>query len=347
MAKVQGRHKGVKYFLIETARQLFDAGRGKSKHQAMQESYEKNRNRRVEAIYTYSTYSTYVEVVAKFGDFLKDEYGIRFEKDFRKLSTDELYACIDRYFEVQKNEKNLAKKTLEKHISGLYKILGAINPDIKEYFTADNRARWRDGVEKQDCDRYNRPDVIVENLHRINETAEAIAQLQRLTGARIGDVKKIHIDEEHQRVFIPKSKGGRNRYVYFDYFKEEFEKVKEYKEILDKALEEKRFAEIRENEYYQALRKACRKAGELYHGSYAFRYEWAQSRYEVIKELTQEEQESYYRRILEERGQSKKDIEKAMEDVKEKDAIAEAIISEELGHSRLDISREYLKLKGK
>jgi len=347
MAKVQGRHKGVKYFFIETAKVLFEAGKGKSKHQAMQESFEKNRNRRVEAIYSHSTYSTYKEVVAKFGDFLESEYNIRFEKDFRKLSTDELYACIDHYFEVQKNEEHLAKKTLEKHISGLYKVIGAIEPEIREFFTPENRMRWRDGVEKQDCDRYNNPDKIIENLHRINETAEAIAQLMRYTGARIGDVKKIQIDEENERVLIKRSKGGRDRAVYFNYFKEDFEKVKEYKEVLDRALEEKSFSEIRRNEYYNALKKACRMSDEIYHGSHAFRYEWAQRRYEVIRQLTQQEQEAYYRRILEDRHVSEKEIEKAMNHVREKDAVAEAIISEELGHSRLDISKEYLKLKGK
>jgi len=347
MAKVSGRHKGVKYFFIETTRMLFDMGRGKSKHAAMQESFEKNRNRRVEAIYSYSTYSTYKEVVAKFSDFLRDEYGIKFEKDFRKLSTDEIASCVDRYFEVQKEEKHLAKKTLEKHISALYKVLGAIDNDIRDHFTADNRAKWRDGVEKQDCDRYNRPDVIVENLHKINETAEAIAMLQRLTAGRIGDVKKIQIDEENKKVVIKRSKGGRDRAVYFDYFPHEFEKIKEYKEVLDRALEEKTFSEIRKNEYYNALKKACRKAGEEYHGSHAFRYEAAQRWYEVIKDLTREEQEQYYRRILEERHISNENIEKAMNHVREKDAFAVAIISEALGHSRLDISMEYLKLKGK
>ena len=55
----------------------------------------------------------------------------------------------------------------------------------------------------------------------------------------------------------------------------------------------------------------------------------------------------YYRRILEDRGISDENIEKAMEYVREKDAVAEAIVSEQLGHSRLDISKEYLKLKGK
>jgi len=229
----------------------------------------------------------------------------------------------------------------------LYKIVGFINPEVREYFNADNRAKWRDGVEKQDCDRYNNPDRIVENLKKINQTAHAIAQLQRLTGCRIGDVKKIQIDEENKKVYIPRSKGGRDRSVYFDYFKDDFQKVKEYKEILDRALEEKSFSEIRKEEYYDALKRACRKAKEPYHGSHAFRYEWAQRSYEVIKELTQEEQEIYYRKILEDRCVSEKDIQEAMERAREKDSLPEAIISEELGHSRLDISREYLKLKGK
>jgi len=347
MAKVQGRRKGVKYFFIETAKQLFEMGKGKSKHLAMQESFEKNKNRRVDAIYSFSTYETYKEIVAKFGDFLEKEYKIRFEKDFRKLSTEEIYNCVDRYFEVQKNEMHLSKKTLQKHVAGLYKVLGAIDPEITKRFDADSRVKWTDGAEKQECDRYNNPDRIVENLRRINETAYAIAQLQRLVGCRIGDVKKIRLDEENQRVIIEKSKGGRSRSVYFDYFKEDFERVKEYKEILDKALEQKSFSEIRKNEYYSALKQACRKAGEPYHGSHAFRYEWAQRTYEVIKDLPRVEQVEFYIRILEERGLSNKDILKAFEEVKQKDAFAEAIISEELGHSRLDISREYLKLKGK
>jgi integrase len=346
MAKVQGRRKGVKYFFIETAKQLFEMGKGKSKHQAMQESFEKNKNRRVDAIYSHSTYETYKEVLAKFADYIEKEYKIRFEKDFRKLSTDEIYTYIDKYFEKQKAD-GLAKKTLQKHVSALYKVLSAINPEITKRFDADSRVKWTDGAEKQECDRYNNPDRIVENLHRINQTAEAIAQLQRLVGCRIGDVKKIKIDEINRKVIIEKSKGGRSRSVYFDYFPQEFEKVKEYKEILDRALEQKSFSEIRKNEYYSALKQACRKAGEVYHGSHAFRYEWAQRTYDVIKDLPRVEQVEFYIRILEERGLSNKDILKAFEEVKQKDAFAEGVISEELGHSRLDISYEYLKLKGK
>jgi len=342
----RGRHNKVKYLFIRTADVLFEMGKGKSKHVMFQESYEKNKIRQSEAIHSHSTHDTYVEVVAKFGDFLSNDMGIKYEKNFWELSTDEVYVCINKFFEKEKAD-GLAKKTLQKHVSALFKILGAINPDVKEYFNADNREKWRDGVEPQDCDRYNNSDAIIENLKKIDETSYAIAELMRLTGARVGDVKKLMIDEKNQTVFFPKSKGGRNRFVYFDRFPDEFEKVKECKEILDKALEEKKFSEIRENEYYNNLRKACRKADDIYHGAHAFRYEFAQERHKEISQWTEREQKEYYLRILIERGQSQEDIKDAMKRVNEKNAWAEAVISEELGHSRLDISMEYLKLKGK
>jgi len=346
MAKeYRGRHNKVKYLFINTAKELFEMGKGKSKHQAFLESYERDRTRQSQAIHSYSTFCTYTEVVAKFGDFLYEK-GVKYESNFRELTADKVYEYIDEYFEKQKTD-GLSKKTLQKHISALAKILPHINPELKKFFNADNRMRWRNGKEPQDCDRYNNTDKILENLRKIDETSYAIAMIQLKTGARVGDVKKLTLDEENKRVFFPRSKGGRDRFVYFDRFQEDFETVKQCKQILDRALEQKRFSEIRENEYYQALRKACRKAGEPYHGSHAFRYQFAQELYEKIKEWAPQEQEEYYRRILRDRGKSEKEIKKAMNSVKEKDAVAEAIVSESLGHSRLDISRQYLKLRAK
>jgi rRNA maturation protein Nop10 len=286
-------------------------------------------------------------VVSKFADYLKKEHKLRYEKDFMQLSKEKLFDLVDKYFEYQRNVKKLSESTLEKHISVLNKILPPVRPETRKFFTPDNRAKWRDGVAKLEGDRYNNPDKIIVNLKNIGEVYEAIAQLQRLTDARIGDVNRMQIDEENQRVYFPRSKGGRDRYVYFEHFKEDFEKVKHYKEVLDKALEEKSFSDIRKNEYYRALERACEKTGEPYHGSHPFRYEAVQRRYEVISQLPQEEQENYYRKILEDRGKSEEQIEKALNSVRERDEVAVAIISEELGHSRLRISREYLKLKGK
>jgi len=344
---VQGRRNRIKYFLLQTVEELFNAGVNRSKHEIFQESYKRNETRESPFIHSYSTKTTYEKVVAKFADFLKEEYGLRYEKDFRKLSTDELFQCVDRYFEVQK-EEGLAQNTLEKHISGLKKVLCHVEPDLKEYFTPDVRAKWRDGVEKGEGDRYGNSDKIIENLHKINEVSAAIAELQRTVGCRVGDVKKIEIQEDERKVVIHGSKGGRDRTVYFEYFPEEqFERVKQSKEVLDRALEEKSFSEIRKEEYYRDLRKAVRKAGEPYYGSHPFRYEFAQNAYQVITQLPAEEQESFYRRILKERGKPEEDIQKAVEYVREKDSFGEAIVSELLGHSRLDISRQYLKLRAR
>ena len=344
--EMRGRRNRIKYFLLDITRALFNIGRGTSKREAMEASYEKYETRETEAIYSYSTFNRYEKAIAKFADFLRDEMNVKYERDFRRLSSDEACYCIDKYFEKQK-EEGLAQNTLEIHISALAKVLPTINREIKEYFTPENRSLWRDGVPVGDNDRYNDSNKVLENLRKIDETSYVVARLQLLTGARVGDVKKIAVNEANMSVHIEGSKGGRDRWVYYDYFPKEFEEVKELKQRLDEILQEKKFSEIRENEYYENLRRACRKSDEIYRASHAFRYEWAQDRYETIKELPKEEQEAYYRHILEERGKSDKEIEKAMNRVREKDAVDVAIISEELGHSRLDISMHYLKLKRK
>jgi len=175
-----GRNRSgkTKHLLISTTKALFNTGVNNSKREAFQENYKKTECSMSENIHSYSTVGRYETVVAKFADFLKEEYNLKYERDFRNLTTDELYTCVDTYFERQK-ERGLAQNTLEVHISALNKILGAIDPEIKEYFTGENRARWRDGVEKGDNDRYHRPDLIVENLKKIDETSHAIAELQR------------------------------------------------------------------------------------------------------------------------------------------------------------------------
>jgi len=342
MSSRRGRRNRIKHFLIETTKSLFEAGYGKSKYEAFQQSYYKDRTRRSDAIHSFSTENRYERVAANFADFLEQE-GVKYERDFRKLTTQEIYDYVDKYFEREK-EKGKSESTLKIHISALNKVLSTIDPKIKERFDADSRAKWRDGEARGYNDRYNDPEKIVENLAKISETSEAIAQIQRLSGCRVGDVKKIEVNEDERKVIVHGSKGGRSRTVYFDHFQEQFEELKRYKEKIDKALEERPFSEIRK-EYYKDLRKAVREAGEPYHGSHCFRHEWAQETYKVISQLPQEEQEAFYRRILEERGKSQEDIEKAMENAREKDAVAEYIISEELGHSRLDISLHYLKIR--
>jgi len=344
MASMRGRHNRIKYFFIETVKGLFEQGYGKSKYEAFQQSFNKDRTRRSNVIHSFSTLVSYETTAAKFGDFLS-KMGVKTERDFRKLSSDQVREYLDKYFEKQQQE-GLAKKTLERQISAINKLLGAIDSKFNGLFTPENRMQWRNGLEPGDNDRYNNPTRVAEELRKINEISHAVCQLQRLTGSRIGDVKKIRIDEENQRILIERSKGGRNRFVYYDKFQREFEEVKKYKEVLDKALQERPFSEIRK-QYYHDLRKACKRAGEPYKGSHSFRFEWAQERYDKISQWSKEEQIIYYYRILKDREKTEKEIMEAMERVAGKDAWGEAIVSEELGHSRLDISRHYLRIKAK
>jgi len=343
---VENRSQKAKYYLLGIVKSLADHGIGKSKREMMQATYRANRTRESPYIHSESTKNRYEKVIAKFGDFLREDMGIKYERDFKQLSADELYVCVDAFLEKEK-QQGLAQNTLELHISALSKVLTAVNPDIREYFDADSRARWRDGAPATELDRYNNSDKIIENLRKIDETSAAIAELQLTTGARVGDVKKLVIDEKDKSVYIPRSKGGRDRKIHFDKFEEQFERVKECKEILDKALQDKKFSEIREEQYYDNLRKACKESEELYKGAHCFRFEFAQETYKAISQWDKEEQEAYYRRILEERGKSEKDIEKTVKDVKERDLIAEAVVSECLGHSRIDISLHYLKIRRK
>ena len=344
MGTMKGRRNRIKHFLIDTVNSLFKPGM--SKHKIFQECREKEKPILSPYIHSYPTKIRYEKVMAAFGDFLSNEMGIKYERDFRKLSVDEVAVCLDKYFE-KEIEKGRAQNTLEIHISALNKILSTINPELQQCFNPENRAKWRDGAPVGDNDRYNNPQAIIENLKKIDETAYHIAEIQRLSGCRIGDVKKLEIDEEGMRAVIKGSKGGRDRNVYYKHFHSEFEKLKEHKQALDKILEDKKFSEIRENDYYNALRKACRGAGEPYRGSHPFRYEAVQYRHDVIKDLPKEEQEAYYLQILKDRGKSPKDIREAFDKVEAKNALPEAIISEELGHSRLDISRHYLKIRAK
>jgi len=337
----------IKHMLVSITKFLFEKGKGKSKYEEFQKSYDKDETRQTQYIHTYATENRYEKVAAKFADFLKEEFDLKYVRDFAQMTTEEIYVCLDKYFEKQRYDEQLAASTLKLHISALEKVLCTIRPSLREYFDSEARARWRDGVEKGDNDRYNNPDRVVENLHKIDKTSYAIAQIQRTCGARIGDVKKIVLNEEKRQVYIADSKGGRHRTIYYDHCPDKFQKLKEYKEILDIALQERKFSEIREEEYYKNLRKACRMSNEPYKASHPFRYEFAQEQYNLLKELPEQEQEQYYRHILREWGRSEKDIEGKMREVKEKDVVAEAIVSEFLGHSRLDISLHYLKIRRK
>ncbi len=149
---------------------------------------------------------------------------------------------------------------------------------------------------------------MIENLK--DPAHRAVAELQYLTGARVGDVKKIGIDEVGKRVLIHGSKGGRDREIDFSDRPDRFERVKELHRELQRHIEEKGWKEIRES-YDEDLKQAVEKSGEVYTGSHAFRVSYAVERVEELKA----------------KGLSDED--------------ADRVLTRELGHNRLEMSRYY------
>ena len=72
---VQNRSQKAKYYLLQVVKSLADKGIGKSKREMMQATYRANKTRESPYIHSNSTAVRYEKVIAKFGDFLKNEIG--------------------------------------------------------------------------------------------------------------------------------------------------------------------------------------------------------------------------------------------------------------------------------
>lgn len=271
-------------------------GRGRSKR----EVYEEHGGRSP-YIHSYSTRNRYLGVAKDF---------VKWERERGVNRVDKVsYEDVREYLE-EKIDRGVSEKTLKVNMSALRKFFGAVGrDDIARRIGEDYQEIYSQGRPSGRALAYTDPKRVISNLkdpaHRV------VAELQYLTGARVGDVKKIRIDEERKVVEIPRSKGGRDREIDFSDRPDKFERVKELREELDHHLQEREWKEIRET-YHEDIRESCKKVGEVYTGSHSFRVNYAQERFE---ELTEE------RRFSEEE--------------------ADRVLTQELGHNRLEMSRYY------
>jgi len=141
---IKGRRNRIKYLFIETAKSMYEEGKYKSKHIIMEENYRKYNIRETHLIHDYQTYTEYKDILVMFAHFLTVNCNIKYEKDFRKLSKEELYDCIDKYFEYLKGVEKLSQDTLVKHISALSKVLAPIRPEVTDFFIPENYTKWCD-----------------------------------------------------------------------------------------------------------------------------------------------------------------------------------------------------------
>jgi len=287
------RNSGLTYALKYAAK-LLKEGIGISKH-----SVYKSMGGRSPLIHSYSTFNRYMGIAKEFVNWAKEQGINRLDK----VQYDHV-----RDFLLSKAEY-CSMKTLKVNASALKKFFTTVGrTDISEQIKKDYQDIYSQGRSPSRALAFAHPEKVISLLKE--EVHKVVAELQLLTGARIGDVKKIQVLPESKKVVILKSKGGRTREIDYSDRPEKFERIRELIEALKERLKTSSWKSVREG-YYKDLRQAVLRSGEVYTGSHAFRVNYVKER---LKELRAQ-------------GYS------------EKEALQK--IEHEIGHSRIEMSAYY------
>jgi integrase len=255
------RKSGLKYALSYVS-EIWRQGIGLSKR----EIYRINEGRSP-VIHSWSTFNRYTGIVKDFVKFCVEEKGV---SKLKHLS----YETAEEYLN-RKIERGCSLRTIKLNASALSKFFDTVGrSDIVEGLRENYQSLYSQAREAGKARPFSNPYRVINNLKE--PVHKVIAELQWRTGARIGELKKMEIDKERQRVIIHKSKGGKTREIDFSDRPEKFERICELKRELEQHLKERGWREIRGSgggvgSYYQDLKQAVKRAGEVYSGSHAFR----------------------------------------------------------------------------
>ena len=90
-------------------------------------------------------------------------------------------------------------------------------------------------------------------------------------------------------------------------------------------------------DYYEDIKRACEETEQEYHASHGFRYEYAQNR---IEELRNNKEELKY---LLDKYNADEETKECVNDESKIDRAADYVLTQELGHNRLSMSRYYYR----
>ncbi len=268
------RNSGLTYALKYAAKVL-KQGIGVSKH-----SVYKSMGGRSPLIHSYSTFNRYMGIAKEFVNWAKEQGINRLDKV--------KYGHV-RDFLLSKAEY-CSMKTLKVNASALKKFFETVGRvDISVQIKKDYQEIYSQGRNPSRALAFAHPERVIsllkEDVHKV------IAELQLLTGARIGDIKKIQVLPEAKKVIILKSKGGRTREIDYADRPEKFERIRELTEALNEHLKTSSWKSIREG-YYKDLRQAVLRSGEVYTGSHAFRVNYVKERLKELKSQGYSEREA-------------------------------------------------------
>jgi len=315
----------VRYVLKHVLDDLYSLGKGTKRGQLKREMEKLTGIKQSYFIHTSKTKVRYEQAVMRFCDYLESQ-GIKREKHLDKISTEELQKIVDNYFK-ELAQKGLSQSTIKIHIAALEKTLEVVRPDIKQYLENDtNRVGWwSEGRAPRKREPYADPEAI---RGRLNETHRMIAEAQTLAGFRIREIAKAKVDRSEYKIVIHKAKGGRTRELFFQHRKEDFEKLANLIEKLQERHYEKHL-----KDYYRDLKNAAKATGQAYNASHSFRHEYAEHRIEELKRNEEERRELIEKYNIEDKVKDNNDAERE----------SDAVLTQELGHNRIKMSRYYYR----
>lgn len=251
--------------------------------------------------HSWSTFRRYLGVAKEFVQYCKAK-GVN--KIF-KINEDVVLG----FFKERKIAFGLTEKTIKLNLCAIKKFLRAIGrSDLVDILEVRFSEVYSKGAASGRTEYFSNPLKVIQCLK--DDAHKRIAELQLLTGARIGDVKKIQTNTLFKQVIIIGSKGGRDRVLDFSDREGVFERIDRLCQELKVDINQRGWENLRKG-YYVDLRHSVQKCGEIYTGAHAFRANYAHDRREELID----------------RGLSEKEADK--------------IVSEELGHSRPAMGRYY------
>ncbi|MDD5007851.1 MAG: hypothetical protein PHC68_05525 [Syntrophorhabdaceae bacterium] len=249
-------------------------------------------------IHAYKTLSRYAGIFNNFKDTVLIPGG---GNKLRKITT----GHIDRHFG-NLIEDGASEKTIAVNASALNKFFHAFGRyDLVEYIN-ETRAAWRESaVPSSRTEPFVDPERVILSMR---SPYHAGAVIQYLTGARVADIRKVcewvHRNPCSTEIRILKSKGGKDRVIYFPERLHHLERIREAVRILGGGdIDWPAFLKA----YTKEVKASAKKNREIYTGPHAFRVNYANNRYEelALRSMNSREEEETLITITEELGHSR------------------------------------------
>jgi integrase len=302
---------GLRYAIGKAVNYL-KQGIGMSKRETM-----KLHNGFTPYVHNYDTLKRYVGIMNNLSDKVLVPANVN---TINKIATKH----IKEHFENLLND-NDTENTIDLNATALNKFFHAFNRDDLITYINENRGLWLSSATPSGrTNPFVDPDKVIGFMI---DPYKSAAIIQKVTGSRAGDIKKV-VDSvlsypSSNIIYIRKSKGGRSRMIDFSDRPNELKLVHQAVHTIDK-----HFTETKTNwtqflkEYTKEVRRAARKAGEIYCGPHAFRANYAETRYETLS--------------------AKQAQIGTIDDEKQQEEAVFKTITEELGHSRTSMAKYYI-----